>query len=161
MAWQNEIVRIVRHLISDIDTDDPTYDNSRLEETVLVAAQLVRNELEFATNYTIDVDAATFTPDPTDSPKDNDFITLISLKASLLILASEYKTYSVTSMRISDGPSSIDTTDMTRNAKFLYENALADYIRAKNQYRAGNSVAGQAILSPYTYAGIMGIFNPN
>ena len=43
MAWQNEIVRIVRHLISDIDTDDPTYDNSRLEETVLVAAQLVRN----------------------------------------------------------------------------------------------------------------------
>lgn len=161
MAWQNEMVRIVRNLINDHDTSDPTYSNERLEEVILVSAQLVQNEIDFDTVYSIDVDAYTLSPDPTENTRDNNFVNLICLRSALLILGSEYKTNSSNSVRVTDGPSSIDMTDVTRNSKLLYEQALSDYTKAKVEYKAGNGMAGHAILGPYTYEGIAGYYSPN
>ena len=54
MSWQNEMVRIVRFLINDIDAS--SYTDERLEETILVAAQSVYASIDFPNTYTIDVD---------------------------------------------------------------------------------------------------------
>ena len=47
MAWQNEMTLIVRHLINDLDSSDYTFVDSRLEEAVLVSAQLSLLEIDF------------------------------------------------------------------------------------------------------------------
>ena len=72
MAWQNEMSIIVRHLINDLDSSSYTFTDSRVEESILVAAQLVLIEIDFDKSYTIDVDASSISPDPTTSgDKDN------------------------------------------------------------------------------------------
>ena len=76
MAWQSEMTTIVRHLINDTDISDPTFTNSRLETSILVAAQLMNNEINFGKVYTIDVDGCSLSPDPTVETKDNAFINL-------------------------------------------------------------------------------------
>ena len=81
MVWQTEMVRIVRHLINDIDA--ASYADDRLEETILVSAQLVLHEIDFDNTYTVDVDGLSLSPDPTGlANKDNAFINLICLKSS-------------------------------------------------------------------------------
>jgi hypothetical protein len=47
MAWQNELTIIVRHIIGDLDSDNYSFSDSRIEESILVAAQLIHNEMEF------------------------------------------------------------------------------------------------------------------
>jgi hypothetical protein len=152
MPWQNEMVKVLRYLINDLDFNEPpTYDDTRLEETILVSAQLTQADIDFANVYQIDVEAAFIYPDPTTPARDDGFINLVSVQAALLILSGELKDAALTSVKIEDGPSTIDFTDVVRNKKFLYNEMKDRLSKAKMQYRAGNSVAGQAILSPYTY----------
>ena len=47
MAWQNEMTLIVRHLVNDLDSSDYTFTDSRLEESILVSAQLSFLEVDF------------------------------------------------------------------------------------------------------------------
>ena len=57
MPWQNEMKVIVRHLVNDLDTSDYTFTDSRLEEAILVSAQLASLEIDFDNTYAIDVDS--------------------------------------------------------------------------------------------------------
>ena len=109
MAWQNEMTRILRYMLNDLDSSSYTYSDDRLEETIIVSAQLVLHEIDFDKDYTVDVDALTLTPDHTAATEDNAFINLISLKSACIILSSELSTKSQESVRVSDGSSSIDT----------------------------------------------------
>lgn len=149
MAWQNEMTNLVRNLINDPEGD--TYSDARVEQVILVGAQLLLNRIDFPNEYTIDVDLLSLTPDPTTtSPKDNDFINLVSMQAALIFLKGEAKTLAAQSYRITDGPSSIDVSNaykaVQEQAKELQE--MLDW--AIVDYTAGNSNGGQAILTPYT-----------
>ena len=151
MAWQNEMTSIVRGLINDIEGD--VYPDSRIERIIVLGAQLLINRVDFPNVYTIDTDLLSLSPDPTTtSPKDNDFINLVSLQAAVIILKGEAKTLAAQAYRISDGPSSIDVTaaytalqEQVKDMQELLDGAVIDYV-------AGNSTGGQAVLTPYTYA---------
>ena len=52
MAWQNEMTIIIRHIIDDLDPTAYQFSDDRIEEAILVAAQLIHNEMEFAVDYT-------------------------------------------------------------------------------------------------------------
>jgi hypothetical protein len=148
MAWQNEITNIVRNLINDPDGD--TYADSRVEQVILVAAQLLLNKVDFSNTYTIDVDLLSLSPDPTTvSPKDNDFINLVSIQAAVIFLKGEAKTLGAMSYKVTDGPSSIDVSAaykaVQEQAKEMQD--LLDW--AILEFGTGNS-GGQAILTPYT-----------
>jgi hypothetical protein len=151
-VWQNELVRIVRFLIGDLDST--TYSDDRLEETILVAAQLLLSTMDFSQTYSVDVDATTLSPDCTEGTKDDFFIGCLSLKTAVIILNSEAKTAAAQSWRVKDSTSSIDTTAsyqaMHQLAKELSDK-LDKYIF---DYRAGNSLVGGAVLTPYTYEGL-------
>jgi len=149
MAWQNEMTRILRYMLNDLDSSSYTYSDDRLEETIIVSAQLVLHEIDFDKDYTVDVDALTLTPDPTAATKDNAFINLISLKSACIILSSELRTKSLESVRVSDGSSSIDTNGIMKGFESLSKSMCQAYEDAKIQYKAGNSVAGAAVLTPY------------
>ena len=95
MPWQNEMTIIVRHIIGDLDSDNYNFSDSRIEESILVAAQLIHNEMEFFIDYTIEVDNGSLTPDPTTtgvstSNKDDDFIALCCLRSGLLFIVSSF-----------------------------------------------------------------------
>lgn len=149
MVWQTEMVRIVRHLINDVDAT--SYADDRLEETILVSAQLVLHEIDFDNTYTVDVDGLSLSPDPTGlANKDNAFINIISLKSACVILSSEVRTHGLNAIKMSDGPSSIDMTGIAKNIASSSQDMCSRYEHAVMQYKAGGSVAGQAILGPYS-----------
>ena len=148
MVWQTEMVRIVRHLINDIAAT--TYADDRLEETVLVSAQLILNYVEFDNTFTVDVDSLSLSPDPTAlTTKDNAFINIVCIKAACVILSSELRTHGLNSVSISDGPSRIDMTGVVKNLQIIQQDMCQRSEHAIMQHKAGNSVAGQAILGPY------------
>jgi hypothetical protein len=155
VVWTNEIVRIVRFLINDLDSS--SYADDRLEETILVAAQLLLDSMDFNNTYTVDVDTLVLSPDPTQtSPKDNFFINILALKTACIVLGSEAKTLAAQSYRIKDGPSSIDVSAAYQGTKQLYSEMCDKLNKMIFDYRAGNSIAGQSVLTPYTYEGLDG-----
>ena len=153
MAWQNELTVIVRHIIDDLDSSAYTFADSRIEESILVAAQLIHNELEFNVQYTIEVDNGILTPDPTTvAPKDDDFIALCCFRSAIMLMTSLVKTYALKSINIKDGPSWLDTRDIVKNLKLLLDDINSKYDNMKLAYQAGKLGYGKAILSPYAPA---------
>ena len=155
MAWQNELTLILRHIIGDLDPDNYSFTDSRLEESLLVAAQLIHNEMEFNIIYTIEVDNAILSPDPTltstgYSDKDDDFIALCCLRAGLLLTASQLRTYSLKAISIRDGASSLDMRGVVQGLKMVHDDLSKKYEDVKLSYQTGKLGLGKVILSPYS-----------
>lgn len=106
-------------------------------------------EIDFSTTYTVNVSGSTITPDPTDSdPKDELFLYLVSLKTSILIVSGELRTYALSSIKIVDGPSSIDSSAVFNNLKILSQKLQDEYAQAKILAQSARN--GEAIMTPYT-----------
>ena len=149
MPWQNEMKVIVRHLVNDLDSSDYTFTDSRLEEAVLVSAQLASLEIDFDNTYAFDVDSVSLSPDPTSGNKDDSFINLVCLKTAQMLLGSELKTHSLNAISLKDGPSALDLRGIVSGLKILFDDINKKYEEATTQYKL-NGVVGQAILGPYS-----------
>lgn len=151
MSWQGQMGTIVRYLVSDTDPTNYTYSDHRIETTILVAAQLSQMTIEFGQPYNVNVENCTLAPDPTDdSYEDHSFITLVCLRAACIIIGSEIRSESGNAISIKDGPSAIDLRGVTQTLAILYKDLCDKYEKAELDYRAGSSIAGQAILGPYS-----------
>jgi len=156
MAWQDQMTVILRSLINDLDDSNYTYTDDRLQTMLLVAARLMLINVDFANVYTIDVTANGLTPDPTDpNYQDDAFVVLTCLRAACIILGNEIKAESGNAISIKDGPSAIDLRGVTVTLTTLYKDLSSRYEELLLEYRAGNSVAGEAILGPYSPGGFM------
>tara|TARA_R100000008_G_scaffold76097_2_gene55728 strand:+ start:3507 stop:4010 length:504 start_codon:yes stop_codon:yes gene_type:complete len=142
---------VVRHLVNDVDSSSYTFSTDRIETTILVAAQLMIMNVDFNNEYSINVEASTLSPDPTDTDtKDNPFIALACLRAACIIIGSEIRKESGNAISIKDGPSAIDLRGVTSTLTVLYQDLCGKYEDALLDYRAGNSVSGHSILGPYS-----------
>lgn len=151
MSWQGQMGTIVRHLVNDLDPSSYTYSDDRIETAILVASQLMIMNVDFNNVYDINVESCRLSPDPTDSgTKDNAFITLSCLRAACIIIGSEIRSESGNAISIKDGPSAIDLRGVTATLTVLYKDLCEKYENLLLEYRAGNSVAGHAILGPYS-----------
>jgi hypothetical protein len=149
MAWQSQITLMLRHMLNDLDSANYTYTDSRLQQAATVSAQLILTNHDFAQDYSVDIANSSISPDPSDLP-DNDFITLLCLKTACVILGSEIKAEASNSIAIKDGPSSIDLRGVSNTLNLLLREYCTRYEQASVDYSAGNSIAGQAILGPYS-----------
>jgi len=141
---------IVRHLVDDLDATKYKYSPHRVETAILVAAQLTTMNVDFNNTYTINVENCTLSPDPTDTgTKDDPFIALICLRTATIIVGSEIRSESGNAISIKDGPSAIDLRGVSQTLAILYKDLSEKYEHLLLEYRAGSSVAGQAILGPY------------
>ena len=141
---------IVRHLVDDLDSTKYKYSPNRIETALLVAAQLTTMNVDFNNTYTINVEGCTLSPDPTDAiTKDDPFIALICMRTACIIIGSEIRSESGNAISIKDGPSAIDLRGVTQTLAILYKDLCEKYEHLLLEYRAENSVAGQAILGPY------------
>ena len=151
MSWQGQMSTIVRYLVDDIDSTAYKYNNQRVETTLLVAAQLIMLEVDFSNDYTINVEQCGLSPDPTDSDtKEDAFINLVSLRAACIILGGEVRSEASNAISIKDGPSAIDLRGVASTLVLLYKDLCMKYDKLLLDYRAGRSIAGHAILGPYS-----------
>jgi hypothetical protein len=142
---------MVRHLINDLDQSKYKYSDERIETSILVSAQLLSIETDFNTSYNVDIANGNLSPDPVDL-KDNAFINLSALKSACIIVGSELKTEASNAISIKDGPSAIDLRGVASTLAILYKDLSDKYAKLLLDYRAGNSIAGHAILGPYSPA---------
>jgi len=154
MAWQDTMVTMLRVVIDDMGSD-PTYSDSRLEEVIVVAANLTKQDVDFDSDYTIGVTDLSISPDPTTAP-DNAFINLVTLKSACLLANSEYKTEANNAISIRDGSASIDKRGVAAAKKEWRDSICKDYERAEKEYKLGNSNAGASIIGPYNLHGNRG-----
>lgn len=151
MSWQGQISTMVRHIVNDVDPLNYKYTPKRLETAILVAAHLLSTEVDLKYNYNINVEQCYLDPDPTDTEtRDNDFLSLVTLKTACIILGSEVKAESGNAIAIKDGPSSIDLRGVSGTLISLYKDICDKYGQMLMDYQAGNSLAGHAVLGPYS-----------
>jgi hypothetical protein len=148
------MVTIVRHMIDDLSAT-PTYSDSRLETLILISALQVKEDIEnFAQVYTIDIEAVTLSPDPTNTAtRDDSFIALVTLKAACTLCINAFKEAAGQSIRIKEGRSEIDFRDSAGHRKDLVEGEqsyCSMYQRAVSNYlRNSSGGVGHAILGPF------------
>ena len=65
MAWETDLVTILRNVIFDVDSTNYTYSDNRLKEMLVVSAQLVNSEIKLDNDYTISISTTGISPDPT------------------------------------------------------------------------------------------------
>jgi hypothetical protein len=86
--WDTEMVKLLRGMI--LDKAEPyKYADEDLRELILVSAQLIQTEVQFAQVYQVDVDDEVLTPDPTEvtetTVRDDSFINLVTLKSACIL----------------------------------------------------------------------------
>lgn len=146
MNWKNHASVMVRHLINDVDETSYKYSQSRLETTLIVAAHLVVQEIDFADTYIVNVVEESIIPDPTTNSQ---FMNLLVLKTACIILGSEVKVESANSISIKDGPSAIDLRGVSATLLTLYKDLCDKYDTAVNDYGFSGS-NGKIIIGPYS-----------
>lgn len=152
MTWQIEITEQVRVQIGDLG-DVPTYSNTRIERAMVVGALQVLQEVDFYQPYVVDIAAQSIVPDPTElSPKDTNFMNLVALKTSFLIVNSELRSYALSGAFVIDGPSQINMTSIYTNMKSLANALQTQYQQAKVLYQCGQN--GGAVITPTTMTNV-------
>lgn len=149
MSWQTECTLILRHSIDDF-VSPYTYTDSRLQELITVAAREVLTQADFNVTYTVNIGAGTISPDPTSTPRDEYFITLITLKAICILAKSTARTASGQSISLSDHFSSINLGGIYQSKNNDAKSSCDAYKEALIQYQLGQLIPGRIIVSPYT-----------
>jgi hypothetical protein len=147
MGWKNDVTKIVRALVNDLD--QTTYSDSRIEEMAIVAAYQVNSNISFSYTYTVSLSTEAISPDPSDNA-DNDFITLTALKAACNILRSEAKTKAASAISMTDGASTVSMKGVYDALKSEADDLCEKFEQAKKQFIMSGGVGGLAILSPYS-----------
>lgn len=120
------------------------YTREQLERFACLSAIFIQNEITFPSAYAVDVLTREINPVPTD----NDFCFLVALKASLLIVQNEIKSASSQSIRVTDGPSTIDMTSYIKGLNEYYKTLADQYEKAKIEFLRSGKLGsiGKAVL---------------
>lgn len=151
MAWETEGVLMLRHLINDVDAPYD-YSDARLETTIAIAARYVNTDIDFSTNYVIDVSTPDITPDPTDTASDGEeFLNFAVLKAACMLDISTLRIKALAAgIEAKCGPAVLKTVEHLAGFKeLLTQGPCAAYDELKKQFKFGNLGICRAILSPF------------
>ena len=151
MAWTDDMVVMLRVLISD-NGDNCQYTDSRLQQLLVVAAQLVKQEIDFTTTYTVSIGDFTISPDPTlSASKDDAFTNFVVIKAACLTDWSTFRTKAlVAGVKARCGPAVLETLQHLDGFKeLLSKGPCATYESMKKQWLFGNATFCKAILTPF------------
>jgi hypothetical protein len=151
MAWQTELVEILRVLINDT-SDTPTYSDARLQKLLVVAAFQVVQELTFSQEFTVTVSTTTISPDPTAAATlEESFSNLVCIKAACILDRGNAGTAARSGIYVQDGRSAVDLRGMAANKMALLDKGWCAVLEdEKLEYQAGQTrVAGAAVMTPF------------
>lgn len=149
-CWQDQTLPLLRVMIDDMDSTDYSFSDARLEQTLIVAAHYINQEIDFDATYVISNNNQTITPDPSEAP-DDAFMNFMVLKAACLIDIGSARTAAMTAgLESKCGPAVMKTLRrMDGFATLLDKGACASYEQLKKEYRFGNVKWAKGILSPF------------
>lgn len=149
MSWDNHLINLVRVLINDI-TEPYEFNDSRMLQVIVVAANYVQFDVNLDHKYNIDVINFNISPDPI-SLNDDIFLSLVGLKASCLFDQSAYRTKAaMEGIRTSLGPALLSVNGNAGAwASILAHGACATYDELTSHWDVMNATAVKAILSPF------------
>jgi hypothetical protein len=155
MAWQTEMVEILRVMINDMDSPYKFSDN-RLEKVIVAASSLVLNDTPGKFSYISDITEISITPDPTDrtnNTRNDDFVTLTLLKSACFIDNCNVRDAARKGgISIREWNTSIDTRGIFASALSLLESDKGwcqQYEDALFQFLAGNASVGVGVFGPF------------
>ena len=151
MAWDVTMVTMVRVLINDLDSSNYTYTDERIEQIIVVAAQLVQQQLDFDVDYTINIDTPDISPDPTvTATKDDAFTNFSVLKAACIADQGTFRTKALSEgIKAVCGPVALTVAGNLKGFQTLLDKGpCAAYEELKNDYVFGQPHI-KAIFSPF------------
>lgn len=150
MAWDSEMVTMVRYMINDFGTPQ-TYSDDTLMTMILISVQWVQQENTFINTYTTNIDNQTLTPDPTSSSaRDESFMWLVSLKTACMLAQGELKKIGGQAIAITDEGSSIDLRGTLQGKIVVGKTFCDDYSAASWKYRLQKSPNGRGVFGPFS-----------
>jgi hypothetical protein len=150
MAWFDDLVPMLRNIIGDYNPSDYTYTDVRLQELLVVAAQLVIVDVpNLATTYSVDITQLSISPDPT-SPRYDAFINFMVLKAACMTDEGLYRSKALASgIKAKCGPAVIETMGHIAGFKDLITfGPCKAYATLKYEFIFGNPNM-KAVLGPF------------
>jgi len=151
MAWEEEMVDLLRVMVNDYDAPR-TYSDDNLQRVVAVAAFQVQREVAFATAYAVSVTDATISPDPTEGDgKDDAFVNLVTQKAACIIDRGGAAIAASRAISVRDGGSAVDLRGVfAGKLALLKQGWCAVYQDSKREHVSGmGRVAGAAVMTPF------------
>lgn len=154
-CWQNATLPQLRVLIDDMDSLTYAFSDGRLEQTLVVAAQYINQEIDFDTTYVVTTNLMTIVPDPAVAP-DNIFMNFMVLKAACMIDIGSARIAAMTSgLEAKCGPAVMKTLRrMEGFGTLLEKGACASYEQLKQEYRFGNVKWAHGVMSPFVNSNI-------
>ena len=154
MSWQNTSLIMLRTMLNDAGCDgDNTYTNSRLEDLLITSAYFLPVDINFNSDYVVDVGAYTITPSPDDQSDGKDFISFMVLKAACMADEGAFRNAALVqgiSARL--GPASLQTGGYGGQlAVLLNEGPCKAYETYKSEYNfsyEGKKII-RAVMSPF------------
>jgi hypothetical protein len=149
MSWQDEAIPMLRILINDMGVT-PVYSDDRLEQTLVVAAKLVYQDIDGTYDYTISIESVTISPDPT-SNSDDAFLNFMVLRAACIVDQSTFRTKAaMEGISAALGPASLSVSGHLPGFKTLLQmGPCATYAEMKTEFEFGNVNIVKGILSPF------------
>lgn len=151
MPWQDEAIPTLRIIINDMDTVSPAYSDIRLEQTLVVAAKLIMQEINFTNIYTVSVENLTISPDPVDT-SDLAYTNMMILKAACLVDFSTFRTKAaMEGIKAVLGPANLQVAGNLAGFNTLLDKGpCATFNQLRNEMLWGDINMVKAILSPFS-----------
>ncbi len=127
------------------------YPDTRLQELLLVSAQLVQPLASFPNAYTVNISELLLTPDPTAlNTRDDSFINLVLIKSACIIDNSEARLAAGKGVLLKDDKTTVDArTQALTKLDILKRGWCVNFNDALYAYMLGNVSLGMAITGPF------------
>ena len=151
-TWQNTGITILRTMLNDSGCNN-TYTDKRLEELLITSAYFLPVLVNFATEYSINVETKVITPDPIDSDDGSEFINFMVLKAACIADEGAFRNAALlqgVTARL--GPATIQTSAYGTELKELLSKGpcgVFDSLVHKYNFSYDGRGIIRAILSPF------------
>lgn len=149
MAWDTDLVTMLRVLIGDLNSPQKNAD-AYLKQILITAGILVSNEIDLTNDYVFDITGVTIVPDPI-TLGDIQIQALLPLKAACIMNQSNFLVALGQGIKVRDGDSEINTSVSFGGYKDILQlGACAAYAKLVNQLSAASSsLVGGAVLGAY------------
>lgn len=152
-SWQNTSLIMLRTMLNDVGCGETKYSNSRLEQLLITSAYFLPIDINFNSNYVVDVEQNTISPDPTNKEDGVEFINFMVLRAACIADEGNFRNAALLQgVTARCGPAVLQTNSYGQYLKdLLTEGPCKTYEDLKNEYNfsyEGRKII-RAVMSPF------------
>lgn len=144
---------MLRTMLSDAGCGETTYSNTRLEQLLITAAYFLPVDINFNSDYIVDVEQQTISPDPIGQEDGPEFINFMVLRAACMADEGNFRNSALLQgVKARCGPAVLETNSYGQYLKeLLTSGPCKSYEDLKNEYNfsyEGRRII-RAVMSPF------------